>query len=401
MATETAINPSSPTPPPIQHQSAPMESEINPATPPSQLETNLPELRNLRTILDREVYTNKFPAKITVKEQLQILAEIKGALKESELELFRRSCFGHFLDLDAGWTEGGKTGKRNTFAGQYVHFLMLRRMPTKKKRELWFLVEGKPARFSIDEFAIVTGLVCTSKLFLAFEERVKLTDRIRDEYFKGTTQIKVDDIQKAFWSLCDKEEGGGGGKKAEKGEKKKAEKEKDLTTDRMKIALLYFLEGVILGADPKRNVSTFHMSMVDDLDMFNSYHWGTVVYDTTVDSLQGKDMAEKYRERLRKPPTNSYRTSRRRIPYTIWVFEAIPFLGMVCAHRVDGPVRFLRCLNWRCGETVPPLDKITTLSKDRRVVIHSILHPSMEEKSMPYMVRVGAWKDKADARSMS
>ena len=44
------------------------------------------------------------------------------------------------------------------------------------------------------------------------------------------------------------------------------------------------------------------MSMVDDLDMFNSYPWGTVVYDTTVDSLRGKDMAEKYRKRLRKPP---------------------------------------------------------------------------------------------------
>ena len=70
----------------------------------------------------------------------------------------------------------------------------------------------------------------------------------------------------------------------------------------MKIALLYFLEGVLLGADPKRNVSMFHMSIVDDLDMVNSYPWGTVVYDTTVDSLGGKDMAEKYRERLRKPP---------------------------------------------------------------------------------------------------
>ena len=70
----------------------------------------------------------------------------------------------------------------------------------------------------------------------------------------------------------------------------------------MKIAILYFLEGVLLGADPKRNVSTFHMSMVDDLNMFNFYPWVTVVYDTTVDSLRGKDMAEKYRERLRKPP---------------------------------------------------------------------------------------------------
>ena len=41
MATEMAINPSFPTPPPIQHQSAPMESEINPATPQSQTEINV------------------------------------------------------------------------------------------------------------------------------------------------------------------------------------------------------------------------------------------------------------------------------------------------------------------------------------------------------------------------
>ena len=75
-----------------------------------------------------------------------------------------------------------------------------------------------------------------------------------------------------------------------------------MTTDQVKIAFLYFLEGVLLGAEPKRNVSKFHMSIVHDLDMFNSYPWGTVVYDTTIDSLRGKDMAEKYCERLRKPP---------------------------------------------------------------------------------------------------
>ena len=117
------------------------------------------------------------------------------------------------------------------------------------------------------------------KPFLGLEEKLKLNARIRGEYFKGATQIKVDDIQKAFRSLCDKEEGG---------KKKKAEKEKDLATNRVKIALFYFLEGVLLGADPKRNVSTFHMSVVDDLDMFNSYPWGTMVYDTTINSLGGR-----------------------------------------------------------------------------------------------------------------
>ena len=87
--------------------------------------SELLELQNLQTILDQEIYTKTFLAKIIVKEQMHILAEIKEKLEELELEMFRRSCFGHFLDLDAGLTEGGKSAKRNTFARQLVHFFML------------------------------------------------------------------------------------------------------------------------------------------------------------------------------------------------------------------------------------------------------------------------------------
>ena len=72
--------------------------------------------------------------------------------------MFRASCFGHFLDLDKEWTKGGKQGKRNTFARKYVHFFMLRGMRILKNKEMCFLVEGKPARFSIKEFAMVSGL---------------------------------------------------------------------------------------------------------------------------------------------------------------------------------------------------------------------------------------------------
>ena len=47
---------------------------------------------------------------------MQKLAEIKDKLEELELEIFRWSCFGQFLDLDLGWTKGGKLAKRNTSA---------------------------------------------------------------------------------------------------------------------------------------------------------------------------------------------------------------------------------------------------------------------------------------------
>ena len=91
-----------------------------------------------------------------------ISAEIKEKLEDWELDLFRASCFRNFLDLDSEWLEGGKTEKWNTFASQFFHFLMLRCMRTSKKKELWFLVKRKPARFSITKFVMASGLWCSS-----------------------------------------------------------------------------------------------------------------------------------------------------------------------------------------------------------------------------------------------
>ena len=77
---------------------------------------------------------------------MQILVEIKEKLEELELEMFRKSCFGHFLDLDANWTEGGKLAKRKTFAGQLVYCFMLRRMQTMKKQAFMVLGGGKTSK---------------------------------------------------------------------------------------------------------------------------------------------------------------------------------------------------------------------------------------------------------------
>ena len=67
------------------------------------------QLRGLETYLDQSVYIakDKFPAKITVKQPLGILIEIKDNLEAWELDIFRASYFGHFLDLDREWIEGG------------------------------------------------------------------------------------------------------------------------------------------------------------------------------------------------------------------------------------------------------------------------------------------------------
>ena len=62
----------------------------------------------------------------------------------------------------------------------------------------------------------------------------------------------------------------------------------------MKIALLFFLELTILSSNPKKIVSQEYMSMVDDLETFNSYPWGTVSSGITIEQLWSKDFRAKY-----------------------------------------------------------------------------------------------------------
>ena len=62
----------------------------------------------------------------------------------------------------------------------------------------------------------------------------------------------------------------------------------------MKIALVYFLEFILLSLDPKKLVSQQYLEMVDDLETFNRFPWGSIVYIATLEQLQSQDLRAKY-----------------------------------------------------------------------------------------------------------
>ncbi|BBG93798.1 hypothetical protein Prudu_001915 [Prunus dulcis] len=55
--------------------------------------------------------------------------------------------------------------------------------------------------------------------------------------------------------------------------------------DIYKLALVYFAELVILGRDKYLNINLNYLTLVEDLDAFNRYPWGSVSFDKTQDSL--------------------------------------------------------------------------------------------------------------------
>ncbi|EOX99492.1 Uncharacterized protein TCM_008174 [Theobroma cacao] len=69
----------------------------------------------------------------------------------NELENFKRTCFGHMMDVEAD---------KSLFCASLVHNLMLRRInePDATEAELWFAIGKMKACFSKREFCLVTGL---------------------------------------------------------------------------------------------------------------------------------------------------------------------------------------------------------------------------------------------------
>ena len=64
--------------------------------------------------------------------------------------------------------------------------------------------------------------------------------------------------------------------------------------DQVKVSLVYFLKGILMSADAKKNCSEFYTSMVNHLNMFNSYPWGVEVFETTLGNMMSTNLVSKY-----------------------------------------------------------------------------------------------------------
>lgn len=205
-----------------------------------------PHLLSFISKISKEEY---FPGKIACLSHLVAIENIKKKLTEPQLEMFRKSCFGHFLLLP-----------ELRFSAQIVHQLLLRQCETKKDNEIWILLKSKGLRFSKEEFALITGLS-----FGPITKCDKKSLRIRDTYFKGENKVRNDELEKVFLSLGEEKK-----KKKNKKNKKKGFEDEEV----IKLALLYFLEHVLFGKEGKNLIDMEWVALVDNLEAFNKYPWG-------------------------------------------------------------------------------------------------------------------------------
>ncbi len=150
-----------------------------------------------------------------------------------------------------------KMVRRVNCSAQLMHALLFNQVQTLKERETWYKVRGKYARFSMKEFALITGLNC---------RRPNPADMVDDKkaveaLFSGREAVKVSELLTLFLT---------------------AQRE---SSYKMKVALLMVVEGVILGTDKNRHVRPWVVKLLEDMDKFYDFPWGWVSYEETHKSL--------------------------------------------------------------------------------------------------------------------
>ena len=107
--------------------------------------------------------------------------------------------------------------------------------------------------------------------------------RIRDQYFNRKNKNRNNRLEEVFIALCKK-----GKRMSTKKTKTKAKLngKSNLDEDIVKLALLYFVEHVLLKKEGKKLIDLQWVQLVDSLEEFNKYPWGGICYERTLFGLK-------------------------------------------------------------------------------------------------------------------
>ncbi|XP_022897651.1 uncharacterized protein LOC111411343 [Olea europaea var. sylvestris] len=234
-------------------------------------------------------------------------------------------------------------------------------------QEIWFKVQGHLARFGLQEYALVTGLMCGPLPDDAAMDRVLQKKRLKDKYFKSTERISCGELEKAFL------------------------RPSTPRADRYKLGLALIIEGVFNASDSHVGIELLTLSIVDDLDMFYSYPWGRVSY---IRLIRG------FRRRLGRKFVDATNKKEKAVTYTvhgfpiamqIWAFEAILKIGDRFARRLGH--QSPRLLSWTCTKQ-PQHWTYDAFFKNIKLHVSVTLHPTEAEFGQPCISTLMPFEDR-------
>lgn len=187
------------------------------------------------------------------------IKSILKALDDDEVQILRESPFGKILEIV----------DKPAFSEEFVGYLLTKQLKVKKIYEAWFLFAWQPIRFSLREFAILTGLPC---------------GQFPEESWMTTTKKTV--TKKPYWPCLFGKAEAVTVSSALKMLRRKMVTDKDI---RIKIACLAILSSVLLPTSSKMNILREHAESIEDLDEFFAFPWGRLAFLMLIGSIKEHD----------------------------------------------------------------------------------------------------------------
>nr|VDD38076.1 unnamed protein product [Brassica oleracea] len=186
------------------------------------------------------------------------IERILDTLHEEEIDFIKASAFGKIVEI----------AEKPVFSGRFARYLLSRQLKTKKKHEAWFRFAGHSVRFSLREFALVTGLPCGK---FPKRSKQKLRETIAEKPYWPSLFGKSDVVTVA--SVL-------------KMLRRRTVTDKEI---RIKFACLAILESVLLPTSLKMKICIEHAEAIKDIDEFFAYPWGGLAFDLLMRSIKERD----------------------------------------------------------------------------------------------------------------
>ncbi|XP_073018489.1 uncharacterized protein [Primulina eburnea] len=238
--------------------------------------------------------------------------------------------------------------------------------------ELWMIVNQRPLRFSKMEYALITGLDCSED----FPE-VGETMQFRDRHFCGNENVYIEEVATKLMEM-------------------RKTPERTINLEKLKLACLYFGAAVLWPVRQKTvpQVDNMLLSLVEDLDLFNKYPWGTIAYNEVLKSIKRDLTSIKLKKKKKNEKIVEYGAFTLNgfvHPLQILAYECIPGIAKKFAKRRD---RYNMILPRMCGwisndwhvKSSPKYNEVVQASHEclNRMVI-SVLTPTELELHASYI----------------
>ncbi|XP_008437501.1 uncharacterized protein LOC103482899 isoform X3 [Cucumis melo] len=274
---------------------------------------------------------------------------VKEKLTPKQLDLFKRTVFGRFVDMDL------------VFSSPLVHHILLREVKDERPDAMSFNLNGIIATFSKEEFLLVTGLWPSPTKSV---RRVEASKSLGTKYFGNELVVDMNPI--TF-----------------------EERYKNLNfyddLDAVKVTLVYYTELAMMGKD--RTKSIINKSLLDDVEdlkYYNSLDWGHILWERTLRGLQNalKNKVDMYKKKVKLNKNYNVKYSLPGFPHAfqVWAYEIISSMAAgraVTRLNNDAVPRFLR---WSCSYSLPSKLLQRDIFNSTRIVISPALVMSDAEK---------------------